>query len=189
LKFIHFKEGFTVRILQISILSVLLAIVSGCATMSASECVSADWYQRGVVDGQAGQAPDYVESHREACAEVNIRPDVARWQAGWQQGVVLYCTPNAAWAAGVSGQSYRGVCTGLDEGTFLRYHRAGRLVWRARQDLNQNRAQISRLEDQLRRATSDDERRRFRDELNRAENERNRLTAHILVLELAGPPR
>jgi len=166
-----------------------LVFVSGCASMSKSECVSADWFQRGLADGQSGQSPAYLESHREACAEVNVRPDAARWQAGWQQGVVLYCTPNAAWSAGVSNQPYRGVCAGLDEGTFLRYHRAGQLVYRARYDLNQNQNLISKLEDQLRRSSRDDERRRLRDELHRAESERNRLTAHILVLELAGPPR
>jgi hypothetical protein len=164
-------------------------ILTGCASMSEKECRQADWYARGLHDGREGSAPDQVRNHREACAKVGILPDEARWQSGWFEGVKSYCTPNAAWMAGVSNVTYAGACATLDEATFLRYHRAGRLVHQARLELNQNKAQIGRLEDELKKASKDDDRKRLRDDLQRAERERTRLTAMVLTLELAGPPR
>jgi predicted nucleic acid-binding Zn-ribbon protein len=91
--------------------------------------------------------------------------------------------------AGVNNRHYAGVCAGLDEATFLRYHRAGQLVYQARQDLTQNQGRLNRLGEDLKKASTEDERKRLRDELARAERERTRLTALIVALELAGPPR
>jgi len=81
------------------------------------------------------------------------------------------------------------VCADLDEATFLRYHRAGQLVYTARQDLTQNQNRLNKLGEDLKKASKEDDRKRLRDEMARVERERTRLMALIVTLELAGPPR
>lgn len=165
------------------------AVLAGCASMSKTECQSADWQLAGLADGRSGLPPDYINSHQEACAKAGVTPDVPRWRVGWTEGVKSFCSPNSAWNAGLRNATYYGVCAGLDEATFLRYHRAGQLVYRARQDLSKTQAEVTKLEDDLKKASKDEERKRLRDDLHRADRERARLTALLAALELAGPPR
>ena len=171
------------------IASLAAAVLAGCASMSQGECERADWQRRGLEDGRGGYALSMLDEHRSACRKVGIEPDAQRWRLGWSEGIKAYCTPNSAWNAGVNNRFYLGVCADLDEATFLRYFRAGELVYRARQELNQNRGRISKLEDDLKKATKDEDRKRLRDELGRVERERTRLTTLLVTLELAGPPR
>ncbi len=170
-------------------LSLLGVFLTGCASMSQGECKHADWQRRGLEDGRAGFSASYIADHREACGKAGIEPDEQRWRLGWAEGIKSYCTPNSAWNAGVNNRYYLGSCAELDEATFLRYHRAGQLVYRARQELNQTKSRMSKLEDDLKKATKEDERKQLRDELGRAERERTRLMAMLVTLELAGPPR
>ena len=165
------------------------AALAGCATMSEQDCRQANWRNVGLADGRAGTSPGYIQSHAESCAKAGVQPNAAEWRLGYADGVRSYCTPNSAWTNGTANRSYQGACAGLDEGTFLRYHRAGMLVYQARQDLTRNRSNINRLEDELKKASKDEDRRRLRDEIDRAERERNRLTALMVTLELASPPR
>lgn len=171
------------------LISVAAALLAGCASMSKSECEHADWQRRGLEDGRAGYPASYLADHRDACGKAGIEPDAQRWRLGWSEGIKAYCTPNSAWNAGVNNRYYNGVCADLDEATFLRYHRAGQLVYRARQELNQTQSRMSKLEEDLKKATKDDDRKRLRDELGRVERERTRLMALLVTLELAGPPR
>lgn len=161
----------------------------GCASMSPRECQTADWYQRGLQDGLDGETSQRLGEHQEACSKAGVVPDGVRWQAGRQEGLKSYCTPNGAWVAGLANAGYRGVCADRDEPTFLRYHRAGTEVYRARQDLSQTRSRINQLEAELKKATKDEDRKRLRDDIGRAERERSRLTAVVLALELSGAPR
>jgi len=48
---------------------------------------------------------------------------------------------------------------------------------------------LSKLEDDLKKATMEDDRKPLRDELARSERERTRLMALLVTLELAGPLR
>jgi hypothetical protein len=157
--------------------------------MSKSQCEQANWQSRGLEDGRAGQPASYIRSHREACGKAGIEPDEPRWRAGWSEGVRSYCTPNSAWVAGVNNRYYAGACTDLDEATFLRYHRAGQLVYKARQDMTQNQNRLNKLGEDLKKASKEDERKQLRDEMARVERERTRIMALIVTLELAGPPQ
>lgn len=157
--------------------------------MNPRECQNADWFQRGLQDGRSGQTASYIREHQEACGKAGVVPDVGRWTVGWSEGLVSYCTPNSAWNAGLRNDSYRGVCGDRDEPTFLRYHRAGQELYRVRQDLSQARSRIQNLEGELKKASKDEDRKRIRDDIGRAERERSRLTALQVTLELAGAPR
>lgn len=169
--------------------ALVAAALAGCDSMSKRECEQANWHGRGLEDGRAGRPANYISSHWEACGKAGIEPDARLWRAGWSKGIGAYCTPNSAWMAGVNNRHYAGVCADLDEATFLRYHRAGQLVYKARQDLTQNQNRLNQLGEDLKKASKEDDRKRLREEMARMERERTRLTALIVTLELAGPPR
>ena len=163
--------------------------VTGCATMSEQDCRHAHWESVGLQDGLEGASAKRLDGHREACASTGVVPDTVQWRRGYAHGLRSYCTPNSAWNVGLANQTYHGVCGHLDEPTFLRYHRAGVLVWQARQELSRSRAVLTRLETDLKKAATEGERRRLNDEIDRAERELSRLTTLVAVLQSAGPSR
>ena len=68
----------------------LVALLSGCATMSKEECKQADWYLKGVEDASQGYATDRVVEHGKACARVNVVPDMKEYRKGHLKGARLY---------------------------------------------------------------------------------------------------
>lgn len=166
-----------------------VAVLSGCASISTKDCKTSDWYQRGLDEGHWGAAPNQIDEHSQICAKVQVTLDAARWRAGYAEGIKSYCTANSAWNRGANNENYRGACVGLDEPTFLRYHRAGQQLYRARQELNQSEARRKKLHADYNFTTKEDVRRRLRDDLQRADKEHARLMALVATYELAGPPR
>ncbi|MFB6348450.1 DUF2799 domain-containing protein [Moraxella sp. ZJ142] len=90
------------KYIMIGILAVM-GMVAGCATMTANECRSADWYAVGVKDGNRGESWQRLMQHGKACAKVGIVPDEAAWERGRDAGLVQYCTPSNAYYKGLSG--------------------------------------------------------------------------------------
>ena len=168
---------------------VMLAAValSGCASMSESECKVADWQRIGERDGEQGRSESRLAEHAEACGKIGIQPDAARYRRGWDLGVMRYCTPEVGWREGLNGSSYQGVCRGRNEGEFLRFHRAGLEVHRVEKDIEANHAESRRLEDQLKKARTDDERKRLRDRLRSLDREQSHLRQRAAQLRSYGP--
>ena len=48
----------------------LLCGVSGCASLSKSECMNASWEDIGIRDGANGRPEEYLIQHSTACAKV-----------------------------------------------------------------------------------------------------------------------
>lgn len=167
----------------------LALLLAGCETMSEEQCRSADWLDRGRRDGAYGENEHHVEAHRKACAKAGVVPDVERWRAGWLEGVRVYCTPRSAWQRGLENRSYQGACRDLGEAEFLRWHHAGREVYRLRQQRDRNSTEIARLEEQLKKAQKDDERKALRDKIRDLDREQARLRRTAETLESVAPPR
>lgn len=163
-------------------------LLAGCASMSEDQCRRANWYEQGRSDGRDGQNDARIEAHREACAKAGVAPEVERWRAGWREGVRSYCTPQSAWDAGKHDRSYRGACRELDEPAFLRWYRAGKDVYKTRQQRDANRAEIDKLEAQLKKTDKEDERKALRDKLRNLDEEQGRLRRLLENLE-SGAPR
>src|SRR3546814_19016483 len=99
--------------------------LSGCASMSESECLTADWYDQGYKDGRRGYPASRVIDHREACAGVGVMTDLKQYSTGRDKGIAVYCTPANAVAEGRAGRYYADVCPSGLEGKFLFYYRHG----------------------------------------------------------------
>lgn len=139
------------KILVILVSSALL--LSGCATLSKDECLTANWYQIGYEDGADGYPDTRIKDHREACAEHGVSPNFNDYQVGHGEGVIKFCTPSNGFYRGKRGYSYRDVCPADLEGDFLKAYNAGKEIHAANSAIRSaekaqedNADQISKLE-------------------------------------------
>ena len=84
------------------------ALLCGCAVMSESECVTADWHAVGERDGRDGRVVAHLEKYYDACAQFGVYPDDEAYREGREQGLTVYCTedsgyPGGPYRAGLSG--------------------------------------------------------------------------------------
>lgn len=134
-----------------------LAVLSGCATMSADECATADWSSVGYEDGVQGYPADRLGDHRKACAKHGYTPDLVAYRQGREQGLVEYCRPGSGFRAGESGANYHGVCPADSEEDFLSGYRIGHHLYELRSavskksaDIDWNLREIKKLEKKMR---------------------------------------
>lgn len=147
------------------ITGVLALMLAGCATLSEDECLSGDWRGIGFVDGAEGYRPERVGEHREACARFGVTPNLSAWNAGYEEGLDRYCTPQNGVQIGASGGTYRGVCDGPRAARFMPAYQEGAAYWSVKSrlldaegDLSNALSRIDRIEDDL-----DEAERRTRD--------------------------
>src|SRR5687768_7708856 len=94
----------------------LLATLSGCASLSKSECLNANWEDIGVRDGANGQPEEYLIQHSTACAKVNVAPDRGAWLHGRERGLERYCVPRRMYSLGEYGSGFDvGICRNFDQ--------------------------------------------------------------------------
>jgi hypothetical protein len=143
-------------------------LVGGCATLSETECKTADWRQIGAGDGQRGAPTGRLNDHIEACAKVGIRPDANQYYAGRNAGIRLYCTPRSGYERG-SRDSVEdsSVCPVELAGGYLDGFRLGKRVHEARSPVERLDRESKKLQERLRDAKTDQERASLRDELSR----------------------
>lgn len=151
--------------------------LAGCTSMSESECRVADWYRVGLADGSGGVMQNRLADYAEDCGKIGVDPDPIAYRKGWDQGIVHYCTPYNGWAAGVQGRgSQAAVCQGqLGYEGFSRALSAGLLVHATQSRMDRNDNEIRQLQRKLDAATSDDEKRRLREQLRALDREQAAL--------------
>ena len=115
---------------------VLLAGVSGCASLSKSECINANWEDIGIRDGANGQPEEYLIRHSTACAKVNVVPDRGAWLHGREQGLERFCMPHRMYQIGESGSGFDvGICRNFDQDRLQDAYEKGREVHRTADEL------------------------------------------------------
>ena len=136
------------KILNI-VLVMALAGLSGCASMSADECLAVDWATIGFEDGSRGYTADRVGNHRKACAKHGVTADLAAYQRGHAQGLETFCQPGRGFNFGVNGGGYNGVCPAHLEQDFLEAYSAGHKLYSLRSSLNQANSLINSKETEI----------------------------------------
>ena len=122
------------KILNLALVTVLVGL-SGCASMSADECLTVDWATIGFEDGSRGYTADRLSSHRKACAKHGVAPDLAAYQHGHAQGIESFCMPGRGFNYGANGGHYAGVCPAHLEPEFLEAYNAGHKLHSLRSSL------------------------------------------------------
>lgn len=87
-----------------------LLALTGCATLTTDQCKVADWRALGVEDGALGYGESRFLAYTKDCADAGVTPDRLAWEAGRQEGLLRFCTPEGAYSAGVDGRPFRGRC-------------------------------------------------------------------------------
>lgn len=123
--------------------------LSGCATMSADECITSDWHAIGFEDGARGYTADQLGNRRKACAKHGITPDFEAYQAGRAQGLRQYCQPSRGFSVGSSGSRYNGVCPADLEPGFVDAYNSGHQLYTLRSRVNGATSQINARESEL----------------------------------------
>lgn len=115
---------------KVLLLSAAALVLSSCATMNKSECLTANWNTIGFGDGSKGYSASRIDQHRSACAEHGIAPDLTAYNAGRDKGLAQYCIPATGYNKGLSGSSYNGVCKGHNERAFLDAFNYGNAIYK-----------------------------------------------------------
>lgn len=123
--------------------------LSGCASMSAEECVATDWTTVGYEDGVRGYTADRIGQHRKACGKHGVAPDFAAYQDGREQGLREYCQPGRGFDVGSHGGRYYGVCNATLEPDFLDAYNTGYQLYRLRSNVNRANSQINARQNEL----------------------------------------
>ncbi len=129
----------------------ILAVVglSGCASMSAEECMVSDWSAIGYEDGSRGFTSDRFTQHRKACAKHGVAADFQAYQQGRKQGLREFCQPGRGFTVGVNGGRYNGVCPAELESDFVEAYNAGYKLYSLRAAVNNANAAIHAKEGEL----------------------------------------
>lgn len=154
----------------------LSCTLAGCATLSKNECLTGSWLTIGYEDGAEGQPRERIGSHQEACAEYGVTPDFSSYQQGYDNGLLLFCTPRNGFIKGKSGYQYDGICPEKVESGFLQGYDGGREIYEYSQkssSLNNEMQAIDNRMAALDHRIREEERILFRDEVTR--NERRRI--------------
>ena len=168
-------------------------LLAGCASLTPSECATANWHDLGFDDGAHGRT-DRSAEHHQACSKVQVVVDVNAYRSARNQGLQQYCRLDNAINIGLSGHYYAGVCPGPRDAEFRQYQGAGAAVHSARNALARLKQEQQKMEEELRDAKSGDERKRelraqlaqldrklelARDELSHSQNHLERLQAGL----------
>jgi hypothetical protein len=127
----------------------LLAVLAGCATLTESECATADWYEIGFRDGQNGRPSTYFGQHVEACTKHGIMPRQSPWEKGRQAGLRLFCVPERAYEVGRSGHAFPAVCTPEETVEMRPAWDWGREYYRLTQKIHDVERKIDRAENEI----------------------------------------
>ncbi len=162
----------------------LSVALSGCSTLSKGECMEADWYDIGARDGASGKPRSRLDDHRESCKEYNVFPDREQYYMGREEGIKIYCTPENGFKMGSEGKYYAKVCPFDLEKAFLDSFNHGRKIYDVRKKIADNNRSIDRLENELsKKETKQDRRKIIREEILSLDRRNRTLRDELTYLE------
>jgi hypothetical protein len=167
------------KLLMLAAVMAGAAALASCETMSAEECVSADWGQVGYRDADSN-GEDRFASRAESCADKGIGADADAYRRGFAEGLRSFCQPYRGFSFARGGGTFNASCPADLDQDFRYAYADGRRIYDLQQEINEARSQISslesrrheldedleRTEDDLNEATTDAERQRFRNRIN-----------------------
>ena len=132
-----------------AVLLASLLVLSGCATLSEEECLTADWFSIGFEDGANGYPSNRIGAHREACAKHGVTPDLRQYQDGHEEGLLNFCTARNGFSRARNGYQYTGICPPSLEPEFLDGYQAGREIYAVTSELSGLRSEQRSNENEL----------------------------------------
>lgn len=171
------------------VLLVAALVLTGCESMSVSECKVADWSRVGAADGAKGESDRRIADYTEDCGKAGIVPNAKAYRRGWDAGIVQFCTPANAWREGTQGHSGKAsVCQGqASYAEFSRYLAAGLQVHNTQSQMQRNSRESERLQKRLEESKSDEEKKNLRSDLRQIDREQLRLRNQLTYQQMVAP--
>ncbi|MGY6587014.1 MAG: DUF2799 domain-containing protein [Wenzhouxiangella sp.] len=129
----------------------LIALLGGCATMTADECMVADWYRLGQQDARDGRQADFLAQRAGACRDAGFATDADAWYAGYEDGLIGFCTAERGFRFGHDGQHYRRICPPDLEVGFLSGYDLGFGLYTVGERISQSSGRLAQIEREIRR--------------------------------------
>lgn len=149
-------------------------LLSGCQTLTPTECRLANWTQMGEQDGSSGRY-DRIASHVDSCAKQHIivpAMSVQQYRIGYQQGLQAYCQPEVILDMALSGSGNLSVCPARQQAALRPYAQAGKRQHDAQKALDETDRQQRKLETELQKTETTDQRSiEIRQELRRLDQQ------------------
>ncbi|MDD2923794.1 DUF2799 domain-containing protein [Rhodoferax sp.] len=170
-------------------LLLLTLTLAGCESMSESECRTADWGRVGLADGSRGETERRLADYTEDCGKIGVVPNARAYRQGWDNGIQRFCTAANGWREGVAGHSGKAeVCVGqAGYASFARYLDAGLQVYRTQERIQRNTQESNRLQKKLESATTDEEKRQIRRQLQDIDRDQFHLRNQMGQQQLLAP--
>lgn len=173
------------RAILAMVVAVMGLALAACETMSAEECAVADWRAVGFNDASSNGA-DRFSARAESCAEKGISADQGAYASGFADGMTRFCQPPNGFQFAMRGGSFSGSCPPDLQYDFYAAYNDGRRVHEAQSEIStaesefeQLRRRYNNFEEDIRNAqaalnaaTTEEDRRRFRDEIEAYRRER-----------------
>jgi hypothetical protein len=125
-------------------ITTIILLLSSCANMNESDCLTADWHLIGFEDGSFGKNESHISQHRKECAEHGVTPDLAAYRKGHFNGSKNFCTTNNGFSRGQQGKNYSRNCPEPLEAAFLIGFTDGQTLYGLKKILNRNAADLER---------------------------------------------
>lgn len=151
----RFNSGNRFLVVPIGATLVLAATLSGCASLSEEDCLTADWAVMGEADGQQGRPVSEINRYRRQCAQYGVVPDTQAYLEARERGLALFCTHDNGYDQGRSGAPHRLVCPAAVEPDFRRGYDLGRAVYVPLTELRNSNDSIGYNEDEIEGLRSD----------------------------------
>lgn len=127
----------------------LVGVISiSCSTIRPEHCPYADWQATGELHASKGfqsRLPSLVET----CTRVGIMPDGEAYIAGYQQGLLRFCTIENGWVWGQSRDVNPGICPPALRTGFDRAFKARATLEQLDRDESNLLSRRDQLEDQM----------------------------------------
>ena len=105
-------------------ITILSGLITGCllgcvSTLDRNECMEADWYEVGLIDGREGEPRSKFQEHAKNCLNYNVHVGREAYYRGRDQGLRIYCTQDRGFELGRLGERYNPICPQDLEADFL----------------------------------------------------------------------
>jgi len=129
---------------------VFIGFLIGCAaTLSRNECLEADWYEIGYIDGSEGEPRASFQKHAENCLKYNIHVGREAYYRGRDQGLKIYCTKDKGFDLGRLGQKYNPTCPQDLEPNFQAGYANGKEIYKHRTKISSLKQHLQGIERQI----------------------------------------
>ena len=115
----------------------IILLLSNCANMNKSDCLTADWQLIGFEDASFGKNESHISQHRKDCSEHGVTPDLTAYRKGHLEGSKRFCTTNNGFTRGLQGKDYSRNCPQQFEDAFLTGFTDGQILYGLKKILKQ----------------------------------------------------